>query len=54
MSLVSSMTTPIKELRLMVPKRVYDKLEDLEKRLNVRKEDIILRALVKVIEEEFE
>jgi len=54
MSLVSSMSTPIRELRIMVPRKVYEKLEELEKRLNVRKEDIILRALVKVIEEEFE
>jgi len=48
------MSTPIRELRILVPKKVYDKLEDLEKRLNVRKEDVILRALVKTIEEEFE
>jgi len=35
----------------LVPKKIYDKLEELEKRLGVSKEDIVLRAIMKVIEE---
>ncbi|RLC76723.1 MAG: hypothetical protein DRJ03_28085 [Chloroflexi bacterium] len=43
--------TPVKEIKLLVPKKIYDKLEELEKRLGVSKEDIVLRAIMKVIEE---
>lgn len=42
---------PVKEIKLLVPKKIYDKLEELEKRLGVSKEDIVLRAIMKVIEE---
>ncbi len=42
---------PVKEIRLLVPRKIYDKLEEIEKRLGVSKEDIVLRAIMKVLEE---
>jgi len=42
---------PMVEIRILVPRKLYDKLEEIEKRLGVTKEDIVLRAIMKVIEE---
>ena len=42
---------PMVEIKILVPKKIYDKLEELEKRKGVSKEDIILRALERIIEE---
>ena len=45
------MSGPVVELKIIVPKKLYDKLEELEKKYSISKEDIVLRALVKVLEE---
>ncbi len=45
------MSSPLVEIRIVVPARLYDKLEEIEKKLGVTKEDIILRAITKIIEE---
>jgi len=44
------MATPVVEMRVLIPKKVADKLEKIEQKLNIRKEDLILRALLEVIE----
>ena len=40
-----------RELRIVVPQRIWVMLEKVEQKKGVRKEDILMRALVKVIEE---
>jgi hypothetical protein len=40
----------VRELRLIIPSRLWDKLNDLELRTGVRKEDIVARALVNIVE----
>jgi len=44
------MATPVVELRILVPKKIVEKLDKIEKKLNIRKEDLILRALVELVE----
>ncbi|MEM2259995.1 MAG: hypothetical protein QXP52_00130 [Candidatus Aenigmatarchaeota archaeon] len=39
------------ELRIIVPSTIFQKLEKIEKEQGIRKEDLIMRALVKVLEE---
>jgi hypothetical protein len=39
-----------RELRLVIPARLWEKLEGLEKSTGVRKEDIVARALVNIVE----
>jgi len=39
------------ELKIVLPTKLYKKLEELEKKLGVTKEDIVARAIVRVIEE---
>ena len=41
----------MKQVVIVVPDKVYDALERMEKELNVRKEDVLTRAIVKVLEE---
>ena len=45
------MSGPMVELKVLLPKKLHDKLEELEKKLGITKEDIVARAIVKVIEE---
>lgn len=45
------MSQTVVELRIMVPKKIHDLLEELSKKYGISKEDIVMRALVKVIEE---
>jgi len=41
----------MKKLELYIPAKLYDDLEKAEKKSGVKKEDLISRALIKVIEE---
>jgi len=40
-----------KQLMILVPDRVFDALDRIEKTHGYKKEDLIIRAIVKVIEE---
>jgi len=40
-----------KKLEIVVPIRVWEKLEKIEKKQGLRKEDLLMRAIIKVIEE---
>jgi hypothetical protein len=40
------------ELRILVPERVVRALEEAELKTGLRKEDIVLRALVRVLRDE--
>jgi hypothetical protein len=40
-----------KAIQIIVPVTIWDKLEEIEKKQGIRKEDIVMRAVVKVIEE---
>ena len=40
-----------KKLEVIIPARIWERLDKIEKELGIRKEDILMRALVKVIEE---
>lgn len=40
-----------RRLEIIIPARIWEKLEKIEKIRGIRKEDIIMRAVVKVIEE---
>ena len=42
---------PIVEICIQLPRVLYEKMEKLERELGVTKEDIIARAIVKVLEE---
>jgi len=44
---------PYYQICVQVPQRVIERLEYLEKKYGVKKEDLLLRALNKVIYEEF-
>jgi len=41
----------MRQIVIAVPEKVYQALEKAEQELRVRKEDLITRALVKVLEE---
>jgi len=41
----------LRKLEIFIPKKLYDELEAVERKTGVRKEDILMRALIKVIEE---
>ena len=45
------MSSPFEEIRIVVPRKVADRLREVESKLNVKREDLIVRALMKVIEE---
>ena len=38
-------------MRLILPRKIVEKLERIERELGITKEDIIVRAIVKVLEE---
>jgi len=40
-----------RKLEIIIPAKLWDRLERIEKKAGVRKEDLLMRALVKVIEE---
>jgi len=40
----------LKELKILIPERLYNMLERIEKEQKIRKEDIVLRTLIKVVE----
>jgi hypothetical protein len=40
----------VRKLEIIIPGRLWDKLEELEAKTNIRKEDIFLRAVVDIIE----
>lgn len=40
-----------RELRVVVPVRIFELLEKAEQKAGVKKEDLIMRALIKVLEE---
>lgn len=42
---------PYRVLEILVPSRVYEKLLEAEKLLGVTKEDLVARAILKVLEE---
>ena len=39
-----------RELRVVIPARLWEKLEEEERRAGIRKEDILMRAVVNIIE----
>ena len=46
--------SPYVEIRIEVPRKIYELLEKIEKEEGVPKEDIISRALVRIIDEYLE
>jgi len=40
----------VRELKLIIPARLWDKLNELEERAGIRKEDIVARALINIVE----
>ena len=40
-----------KAIQIIIPVTIWDKFQEIEKKKGIRKEDIIMRAVVKVIEE---
>ena len=42
---------PVVEIRIQIPRRLYEKLEDVSRRLGITVEDIVARAILKVVEE---
>jgi hypothetical protein len=40
-----------RKLEIVVPSRLWERLERCEQRAGVRKEDLLMRALIKVLEE---
>jgi len=41
----------VNRLEIVIPSRIWERLEKIEKKAGIRKEDILMRALIKVIEE---
>jgi hypothetical protein len=40
----------VRKLEIVIPGRLWEKLEELERKANVRKEDIFLRAAIVILE----
>jgi len=40
-----------RKLEIIVPARIWDRLNKCEKRAGIKKEDLLMRAVIKVIEE---
>jgi len=40
-----------RKLEIVVPSRIWERLEKAERKTGVKKEDILMRAVIKVIEE---
>ena len=41
----------VRRLEIVIPSQIWDKLEKVERKTGITKEDLLMRALVKVIEE---
>jgi hypothetical protein len=41
----------VRKLEVVVPSRVYELLEKCEQKSGVKKEDLLMRAVIKVLEE---
>jgi len=41
----------VRKLEIVVPARIWDRLVKVEEKTGISKEDLLMRALVKVIEE---
>jgi len=40
-----------RKLEIIVPSRIWDKLERCEQKSGIKKEDLLMRSLIKVLEE---
>jgi len=40
----------MKKLEILIPKKVYNELERIEREKGIRKEDIVLKAIINVLE----
>jgi hypothetical protein len=40
-----------RKLEIIIPPKIWEQLENIERKKGIRKEDILMRAVVKVIEE---
>jgi len=40
-----------RKLEIIIPSRIWDRLENVERKTGITKEDILMRAVIKVIEE---
>jgi len=40
-----------RKLEIVVPSRIWDKLERCEQKSGIKKEDLLMRSLVKILEE---
>lgn len=40
----------MRELKILIPEKLYNMLEKIEKEYGIRKEDIVLRTLIKTVE----
>ena len=45
------MTEPVKEIRIIVPKKIYDKIVKVAELNGITVNDIVLQAIVKVLDE---
>jgi len=41
----------VREIKILIPAPIWDKLEVIERKIGMTKEDLIMRAIVKIIEE---
>jgi len=41
----------VRKLEIVIPAQIWDRLDKVEKKTGITKEDLLMRALVKVIEE---
>jgi hypothetical protein len=39
------------KLEVIIPSRIWEQLEKIEQKAGIRKEDVLMRAVIKVIEE---
>jgi hypothetical protein len=46
-------SVPYYQLVLSLPQKVFIKLEEVERKYGIKKEDIVMRALTKVLYEEY-
>jgi len=40
-----------RKLEVIIPNKIWEKLDKVEKKQGIKKEDLLMRALIKVIEE---
>lgn len=41
----------VRRLEIVIPSQIWDKLEKIERKTGITKEDLVMRGLVKVMEE---